>query len=230
VKASDVMTRRVISISPTATILEAIKLMLKHHVSGLPVIDRKGKLVGVVTESDFLRRSELGTERARSRWLVALFGPGEAARDYVHSHGLKVQDVMTRDPVVIAEDTALDQIVDVMERRNVKRLPVMHRGRVVGIVSRANLILALASIHRTVPTSQQNDAAIRDRILTSIHEQSWASGASVDVILHNGIADIWGTISDVAQRQALKALVESTPGVRRVEDHLTWQGKPASGT
>ena len=114
-KAADVMTRRIISVSPEATVLEAIKLMLKHHISGLPVIGRKGKLVGIVTESDFLHCPEIGTERKRSRWLDALFGPAAAAHDYVRSHGLKVQDVMTRDPVTVAENAPLDEAVRIME-------------------------------------------------------------------------------------------------------------------
>jgi CBS domain-containing protein len=224
-KVSDVMTRRVISVSPEATILEAIKLMLKHHISGLPVIAHRGKLVGIVTESDFLHRPETGTERKRSRWLDSFFGPEAAAKAFARSHGQKVADVMTRDPITVTENAPLDQVVQAMESYNVKRLPVMHRGKVVGIVSRADLMLALASVSRgnPVPTG---DAAIRDRIMAAIREQSWTAGALVDVIVRNGVADVWGSISDVAQRNALRVLVASTPGVNaRFEDHLTWQGE-----
>ena len=219
-KVSDVMTRRVVSIAPEAAIFEAIRLMLKHHISGVPVIADRGKLVGIVTESDFLHRPETGTERRRWRWLDAFFGPAAAAKDYVRSHGLKVEDVMTRDPVTAAENTPLDEAVRMMESHNIKRLPVMRRGKLVGIVSRAHLMLALASIDRATP-SGGNDASIRDRIMTAIREQSWTAGASVDVIVRNGVADLWGTISDVAQREALKVLVARTPGVKKVEDHLT---------
>ena len=219
-KVSDVMTRRVVSISPEATIFEAIRLMLKHHISGVPVIADRGKLVGIVTESDFLHRPETATERKRSRWLDAFFGPAAAAKDYVRSHGLKVEDVMTRDPVTVAENTPLDEVVRMMESHNIKRLPVMRRSKLVGIVSRADLMLALASIDRAAPGGG-NDASIRDRIMTAIREQSWTAGASVDVIVRNGVADLWGTISDVAQREALKVLVARTPGVKKVEDHLT---------
>jgi len=219
-KAADVMTRRIISVSPEATVLEAIKLMLKHHISGLPVTGRKGKLVGIVTESDFLHRPEIGTERKRSRWLDALFGPAAGAHDYVRSHGLKVQDVMTRDPVTVAENAPLDEAVRIMEAHSVKRLPVMRRGKLVGIVSRADLMLALASIDRAASDSGGTDAAIRDHIMAAIREQNWTAGASVDVIVRSGVADLWGTISDVAQREALRVLAASTPGVKQVEDHL----------
>ena len=222
-KAADVMTGRIISVSPEATILEAIKLMLKHHISGLPVIGRKGKLVGIVTESDFLHRPEIGSERKRSPWLDALFGPAAAAHDYVRSHGLKVQDVMTRDPVTVAENALLDEAVRIMEAHSVKRLPVMRRGKLVGIVSRADLMLAVANINRAAPGSGGDDAAIRYHIMAAIREQSWTAGAVLDVIVCDGTADLWGSISDVTQREALKVLVASTPGVKKVEDHLTWQ-------
>ena len=222
-KVSDVMTRQVVSISPEAAIFEAIRLMLKHHIGGVPVIADRGKLVGIVTESDFLHRPETATERKRSRWLDALFGPAAAAHDYVRSHGLKVQDVMTRDPVTVAENALLDEAVRIMEAHSVKRLPVMQRGKLVGIVSRADLMLAVANINRAAPGSGGDDAAIRYHIMAAIREQSWTAGAFLDVIVCDGTADLWGSISDVTQREALKVLVASTPGVKKVEDHLTWQ-------
>jgi CBS domain-containing protein len=227
-KASDVMTRKVISISPEATIVDAIGLMLKNHISGLPVIDQEGKLVGIVSEGDFLRRPETGTERTRSRWLDAFFGPSGAARAYLRSHGSKVREVMTASPVTVAEHTPLDQVVHLMETHRIKRLPVVHRGKVVGILTRANLILALASIQRAARTSRTDDRAIRDHILSAIREQSWTAGASIDVTVRNGVVDLWGTISDMAQRDALKTLVTATPGVRKVADHLIWRGALAS--
>jgi CBS domain-containing protein len=229
-RASEVMTRRVVSVSPEATILEAIKLMLKHHISGLPVIDGNGVLVDIVTESDFLHRPEIGTERKRSRWLDAFFGPEAAARDYVRSYSLQVGNVMTRDPFTVTENAPLDEVVRIMESRKVKRLPVMRRSKLVGIISRADLMLAVASIDRTGPFSGSDDASIRNRIMTAVREQSWAEGAFINIIVSNGAADIWGSISDATQRDALRVLVASTPGVKRVEDHLTWEGEAVSVT
>jgi CBS domain-containing protein len=227
---SNVMTRRVISVSPDMTILTAIRLMLKHHISGLPVIDGKDKLVGIVTESDFLHRSETGTERRRSRWLDAFFGPADAANDYVRSHGLKVENVMNFKPVTVTEKASLEEVVHLMETRKVKRLPVVRRGKLVGIVSRADLLLALASIHRSAQPSSGDDTAIRDRITAAIAEQDWAAGTSVEVTVRNGVVFLWGTISDVAQCRAIEVLVEATPGVKKVQDHLLWEGEPVSPT
>lgn len=229
-KVSDVMTRRVISILPAASISEAVKLMLKNHISGLPVIDDEGKLVGILSEGDLLRRSEIGTERGRSRWLDALFGPSDAADAYVHSHGRKVKDVMTRDPVTVKESTPLYEVVHLMERRNIKRLPVARASKVVGIISRANLIRALAGLHRRGRTSEKTDCAIRNRILADIEKQDWAYSALVDVTVRKGVVDLWGTITDLEQRDALRVLAENIPGVKKIEDHLRWSNEPMSVT
>src|SRR5882724_3187042 len=149
-KAKDVMTRPVISIEPGTSVQQAAQLMLQRRISGLPVIDKTGHLVGIVTEADFLRRAETGTQRRRARWLEFLMGPGRAADEYVHTHGRKVEEVMTPDPQTVAEDSGLDEIVQLMEKRRIKRLPVTRGSQVVGIVSRANLLHALASAGRDV--------------------------------------------------------------------------------
>jgi CBS domain-containing protein len=145
-KAKDVMTRHVVTIAPNASILEALRLMLQHKISGLPVVDEKGNLAGIVTEGDFLRRAETGTERKRSRWFEFLVGPGALAADYVRSHARRVDEVMTTDIHTITEDAPLDDVVALMEKHRIKRLPVMRGGELVRIVSRANLLHALAAI------------------------------------------------------------------------------------
>ena len=147
-KAEDVMTRDVISIDPDATVLQAARLMLQHHISGLPVIDKDGNLVGVLSEGDFLRRRETKTERRRSRWLEFLMGPGRIAAEYSHSHGSKVSEVMTTDVQTVDEVTPLEDIVDLMERRRIKRVPVLCGGQVVGIITRSNLMHAMVSLAR----------------------------------------------------------------------------------
>ena len=221
-KAGDVMTRRVVSVVPEATVLEAIRLMLQNHISGLPVIDASGKLVGVVTEGDFLRRAETGTQTKRSRWLELLVGPRKLAEDYVHSHGRTVAEVMTPDPVTVTDDTTLENVVSIMERHRIKRLPVMRGKAVIGIVSRANLMHALASLGRVTPEPAKSDTAIRDQILSELDKQAWAPVALIDVVVHDGVVELWGTITEEKQGDGLRVLAENTPGVKQVINHLTW--------
>lgn len=216
----DVMTRNVISVKADESILSAARLMLQNRISGLPVLDASGGLVGIVTEGDFLRRGELGTTKRRPRWVEFLLGPGKLAEEYVHQSGRKVFDVMTRDPRTVSEDDTLETVVAQMERHRVKRLPVVRQGKLVGIISRANLLHALASLAREAPASSGGDAAIRDRILEALAKQHWA--LAVNVVVKNGIAELWGTIMDERERQACIVAVENVPGVKQVHDHLVW--------
>ena len=222
----DVMTANVISISAQATILEAARTMLRNRISGLPVVDAEGRLLGMVTEGDFLRRSEIGTERRRPKWLEFVLGPGRMAEEYVHVAGRKIEDVMTRDPVVVSEDDDLQTMVELMERRRVKRLPVLRNGKIVGIVSRANLMRALVSLARTEETPPGGDAALRERIVTAFAAQPWAP--HVNIVVKDSIAELWGTITDERERQACIVTAENVAGVRAVHDHLTWV-EPISG-
>ncbi len=227
-KASDIMSSRVISVAPDATVLEATRLMLQNHISGLPVIDPSGALVGIITEGDFLRRAETGTERKRPRWLEILIGPNSLAGDYVRSHGRRVEEVMTRDPVTVAEDVSLDEVVRIMERRRIKRLPVMRGDKVVGIISRANLLHALASVGAQLPAGTESDAEIRQRVIDELNRQPWAPIALIDIVVKNGAVELWGTITESKQGEALRVCAENIPGVKSVVSHLTWI-EPMSG-
>jgi len=227
-KAEDVMTRDVISIDPDATVLQAARLMLQHHISGLPVIDKSGNLVGVLSEGDFLRRRETKTERRRSRWLEFLMGPGRIAAEYSHSHGSKVSEVMTTNVLTVDVTTPLEDIVDVMERRRIKRVPVLCGGLVVGIITRSNLMHAMVSLARAAQPAAGDDAAIRERLLAEMQKEQWAPAATVNVVVHDGVVEFWGAIVDERQRIALKVAAENVPGVKGVKDHLVWI-EPTSG-
>lgn len=221
-KARDVMSARVISITPDADVLDAIELMLSRHISGLPVIDRTGALVGIITEGDFLRRAETGTERKRPRWVEFLRGPRRLAEDYVHTHGRKVEEVMTRDPITVTEEAPLAEIVRLMERRRIKRVPVMRGSQIVGIVSRSNLMHALASLGRNAAPATTGDAAIRAQLLAEFDRETWAPIAMIDVVVKDGVVELWGTITEESQRDALRVAAENVPGVTKVVSHLTW--------
>ena len=227
-KAKDVMTKSVVSVDPTATVMQAVRLMLQKRISGLPVIDASGNLVGMVTEGDLLRRAETGTERRRPRWLEFVLGPGRLADDYVRSHGRTVAEVMTHEPKTVAEDTPLDAIVRRMEKNRIKRLPVVRGKRVVGIVSRANLLHALASLAPTAKAPAPTDAGIRERLLAELERQKWAPLGALNVIVRDGAVELWGTITDERERQALIVAAENVPGVKSVRDHVAWV-EPTSG-
>ena len=227
-KAKDVMTQNVIIVAPDASILEALRLMLQHKISGLPVIDKKGNLIGIVTEGDFLRRTETGTKRKRPRWLEFLVGPGRLAKDYVHSHARRVDEVMTFNVQTIAEDTPLDDIVALMEKHRIKRLPVMRGSELVGIISRANLLRALAGLVGEVSPGPKTDEIIRDGVLAELNRESWAPKHLIDVIVRNGVVDLWGTVIDPAQRDAARVAAEAVPGVKAVKCHIVWV-EPMSG-
>ena len=227
--ASDVMIRTLLSVRPDATVAEAIRTMLDNRISGLPVIDEAGRLVGILTEGDLLRRGETGTERQRSRWLEILMGPGRLAGEYVRTHGRKIGEVMTRDVVSVTLDTPLKEVVELMERHCIKRVPVLHGEVLVGILSRADLLRALLGRLQEEESLATNDGEIRERILGELAKAAWMPRDGIAITVENGVVDLNGVILDEKEREALRVAAENVPGVRAVEDHLVWV-EPVSGT
>jgi CBS domain-containing protein len=226
-RAHQIMTRPVITVTPQTTIVDAATTMLQRHISGLPVVDPTGKLVGIVSEGDFVRRGELGAQRKRGRFLAFLLGPGRAATDFVHEHGRKVAEVMTPEPFTITEDTRLEDIVALMERNHVKRLPVMRGDRIVGIVSRANLLQAVASLAREVADPTADDDHIRQRIIDALQSNEWCP-QGLNIIVRDGIVHLGGIITDERSRQASIVAAENVTGFNKVHNHLCWVD-PMSG-
>ena len=218
-RAHQIMTKDVIAVTPRTSILDAANLMLRCHLSGIPVLDEDGALVGIVSQSDFLRRSEIGTESKPPRWLQFLAGPDGQAGGFIHDHGRRVQDVMTRDPVTVQEDTNLDELVHLMEKHGVHRLPVMRGRTLVGIVTRSNLLQTVASMLRDVPDPTADDDHIRERIMRTINANSWRPGA-LQVLVRNGVVHLHGAVLDERSRQASIVAAENTAGVREVHDHM----------
>jgi CBS domain-containing protein len=218
-RAHQVMTKDVITVTPHTTIEDAAKIMLRTHISGLPVLNDAGRLVGVVSESDFLRRSEIGTGRKRPSWLQFLLGTGKVASEFVRERGRKVEDVMTPDPITVDEETSLEDLVRLMEKNDIKRLPVMSGPTLKGIVTRSNLLQAVASMAHEIPDPTADDDHIRDRIIRTVNQTDWRP-VGFEVTVRNGVVHLHGIITTDQARQATIVAAENTAGVKKVHDHL----------
>lgn len=225
--ACDVMTPEVIHARPEMSIREAAALLAKHSISALPVLDSDGKLVGIVSEGDLLRRYEISTgDRHRSWWLQLLTSNRELASEYVKEHGRSVKDVMTAEVVTVYEDTPLADIAEVLERHRIKRVPVMKNGRMTGIVSRANLVRALAGMDPLkAPACQPRDVELRDAVLAAAKGKSWAPTRE-NVIVTDGVVHLWGFITSDEESHALCIAARNVPGVKQVVSHLTYPPPP----
>ena len=216
------MQRQPITVTPEMGIEDAVRLMVIHRISGLPVVDTTGAVVGILSEGDFLRRTELGTERRLPGWQAWLAGRGRAAGDYVRSHARRVGEVMTAPVISVTPQSDLADVVALMESRRIKRVPVLQEGRLVGILTRSDLMRALERLLPTGDTRPVADADLRHRLLASLREQPWAPCASFNVKVVNGVVELLGVSTNERARKAAQVLIENTPGVRAVVDHLIW--------
>jgi CBS domain-containing protein len=225
-RAIDVMVRDVITVHPDTDLTEAIKLLSQHDVSALPVVDDEAHLIGIISEADLIHRVEIGTEKHRPWWLEAVTGASTLAEDFAKSHGRRVEELMTTDVASATEDTPLSEIAALLERKRIKRVPITRNGKLVGVVSRSNLIQALASVivhgevtHHGEETADR-DLAIRHELLARLEKQSWTDLGSRNVIVSGGTVHLWGLISSEPERKALIALAEGVPGLVRVSDEM----------
>ncbi|AWB23043.1 CBS domain-containing protein [Methylobacterium currus] len=220
--AREIMSRQVVGIRADATVAQAIDLMLDRRLSALPVTDGEGGLVGIVSEGDLLRRSELGTERERPRWLQYLLSPGRLSAEYARAYGKRVDEVMTREVVTVGEEASAAEIVALMERHRIKRLPVTSAGRMVGIVARADLMRALADAMRAPapPATPRSDADIRRDILAEFVRVPCIPAAQIAVAVRDGVVDLAGALTDERERGAVHVAVEGVPGVTGLHDHM----------
>jgi CBS domain-containing protein len=218
-KARDVMVSPVITVKPSSSVREVAQTLLKERISAVPVVDDQGKLVGIISEGDLLHRAEAGTQRRHSWWLVGLVGDESLASEYIKAHSRKVADVMTRKVVTAAPDSPLHQIAALLEKNSIKRVPIVENGQLVGIISRANLVQALASTRKglEIPSS---DSEIRDKVLARLNGQPWANTTLLNVTVHGGVVDLWGITRSETERKAIRVAAETTPGVRSVNDNL----------
>jgi len=217
------MTSKLVTVSPDAAVADAARLMVASRVSALPVVDAAGKLVGIVSEGDLMRRIELGTDKRRPWWLAMVAGDEKLAREFAKAHGQQIKDVMTRTVVTISEDTTIDKIARTLEERQIKRIIVVRQGQPVGIVSRADLLRAFAT--RPPPSAQPSlvDQDLRAAVSNALIHKEWGGGvaAPVTVIVEAGVVHLWGIVESEAVRDALRIAAQEVAGVKRVESHLT---------
>jgi CBS domain-containing protein len=218
-KAADVMVSNVISVGSQASVQEVADLLLRNRISGVPVIGPQGELLGIVSEGDLMRRPEAGTERRYSWWLGLLTSSQGMASEYIKSHSRNVVDVMTRRVVTATPDTPVSEIAALLEKHAIKRVPIVTDGKVVGIVSRANLLQALASFEK-VPAGTTDDASIRSELVSKLANERWTKPSLMNLIVHDGTVDLWGIVDSQTEKKAVRVLVETTPGVRAVNDNL----------
>lgn len=219
-KAVDIMTRSVVSIEPDMPVSHIARLMLSRNISAVPVVDPGGRLVGIVSEGDLMRRPELGTEKHRSWWLRVIVEENVLAAEYAKSHARTARDVMTRDVIAVSEDTPLADIVGLLEKHHIKRVPVVRNGNVVGIVSRANLLRAFAARASSKRPSLSDDRATRARVLAELERQPWWHGHRFTVVVLGGIVHLYGAAQSPEERSAIRVLAEGTAGVKGVENHI----------
>ena len=227
-RADDVMSMNVVTVGPDASVREVAQTLLDSGVSAVPVVDDDGKLLGIVSEGDLIRRAESGTERHESWWLKLLQNPNDLAEDYVKTHGHQAGDVMTTDVITVNEDTAVSDIAELLEKHRIKRVPVLHDGKLVGIVSRANLLHGL--IVRKVPiTSEGSTVDLKRAVLDELRETGIRS--LIDVVIADGdIVHLWGAVESDAQKKALQIAAENTPGVSAVVNHVSVSPLIAGGS
>ena len=219
--ARDVMTAHVVTISANATVRELADLLVKRGISGVPVVGPKGELVGIVSEGDLVRRSELGTAKSRPWWLRLLTGEHALAVDFIKANAHKVGDVMTREVVTAAPETPLGEVARLLERHAIKRIPIVHNKQLVGIVSRANLVQSFASLQKKPHLDlSPSDSAIRDRIMGRLEREPWAHTSLLNVLVADGVVDLWGIVHTAIEKDAIRVAAESTAGVRAVNDNL----------
>ena len=218
--AVDVMVRDVVTVRSDTDVADAVELLSQHDVSALPVVDEAGNLVGILSEADLIHRVEIGTEKHRPWWLEAVTGASTLAEEFAKSHGKKVREIMTSGAISVSEETPLAEIAALFERKRIKRVPVVKDGKLVGIVSRSNLIQALASVVGRMDQHDETDRQIRLELLSRLKDQRWTGFGDRNITVGNRVVHLWGLVGSEAERKALLALAERVPGVSKVSDEM----------
>jgi CBS domain-containing protein len=219
-QAQDVMTRDVVTVGPDATVGEIAAILVRHRISAVPVVSGDQQLIGIVTQTDLAHRSEMGTEKRRKWWLEIFADPDVKAREYVKSHGARARDIMSRPVMCVQEGDSLAEVADALDRHRIRQVPVVSKGRIAGMISRADIVRKLAETRTAQVGAQPDNGALQKAIWDEIKAQPWLGSVFVNLAVKDGVVELWGAVDSNEQRQALRVLVEGIPGVRKVEDHV----------
>lgn len=222
--AADVMTTDVVTVDPDKTVSDIAGLLCTRHISGVPVVEADGRLIGIVSEEDLIGHAAVVGEPHRSWWLSLFTDEAVTARDYAKAHGRTARDVMTSDVVTVEATNTLAEIVGILHRHRIKRVPVVRGGRLVGMITRGDLLKPLAAL-KPEPPKSVDDPVIQEQLMRELRSQPWAH--VLDVKVENGVVHLHGTFRTDEERRALRVAAENVPGVKGVEDHLTpWSSAP----
>jgi CBS domain-containing protein len=219
-EAREVMTRDVVTVGPDATVGEIAAILVRNRISAVPVVSGT-QLLGIVSQTDLAHRSETGTEKRRKWWLEVFADPDAKAREYVKSHGLRARDVMTRFVVSVPEGASLAEVADVLDTHRIRQVPVMSNGRLVGMISRADLVRKLAEVTVAATARRPGNGALQKAIWDQIKAEPWLKSAFVNLAVSDGVVELWGAVDSEEQHRALTVLVEGVPGVRKVVDQIS---------
>ena len=218
--AQDAMTKDVVTVGPETTVAEIATVLVRHRISAVPVVSKDNRVVGIVSQTDLGHRSETGTEKRRKWWLEMFADADSRARDYVKSHGLRAQDIMARFVVSVGKSASLAEVAEILDTHRIRQVPVMDDGKLVGMISRADLVRKLAEATISGPATRSQAGQLQKAISDQIKAQAWLKSALVNVIVNDGVVELYGLVDSNDQRRALKVLVEGVPGVEKVDDKV----------
>jgi CBS domain-containing protein len=219
-RSADIMTPNVITVGPEDAVQDVARLLLRNQISGAPVVDARGAIIGVVSEGDLMRRAEIDTDEKRSWWRRAWAGRERLARDYVRTNARKVADVMSSPAITVGPDTSLREVASLLERKGIKRVPIVDGGKLVGIISRANLLRAFVAFYVAPTAEATSDEEIRERVYSRLRSQHWVAPVTLNVVVDQGVVELWAAVNSEAERKAIRVAAETTPGVTAVKDHV----------
>lgn len=220
-QVADVMTTDVVTVTADTTVDEIVKTLLQHNVSAVPVVDEKNAVVGLVSEGDLMRRVREDEAPRKSWWLELLAAPENPLEEFVKTRGRHAREVMTKEVVTVPEDMPLGQVARLLEKKRIKRVPVVRDGKLVGIVSRSNLLQGLGTVpEAALATPSPDDRTLRDQVIAAVAEVPGATLSMVNATVSDGVVSIWGITDSDAQEDAIRVAVENVPGVRSVDVHM----------